>query len=190
MKPKDINKEIAIVQQAIDIVSETGIAGIKMSKLAKRVGISPSTLYVYFETKEDLIVKIGFKILKKISETLQSVLNDSDSFEQKLKAKWTHMLQFRLDNAKEIYFMEQWMKSPFFDKSTFKQKGDKLKPKTNLYHEGRDLGIIKNLDDSMIHAIITGLAKQFVVLIKEGQLKMNKQTLELTYTIVFDALKK
>ncbi len=81
------------------------------------------------------------------------------------------------------------MKSPFFDKSKFKQKKEKFKSKTDLFQEGRDLGIIKDLDDNMIHSIITGMAKQFVVLIKDGQLKMNKKTLELTYTVVFDSLK-
>ena len=72
MKLKDNNKEIAIIEQTLNIVYETGIAGVKMSKLAKQVGISPSTLYVYFETKENLIVSIGLKILKDITERLES----------------------------------------------------------------------------------------------------------------------
>lgn len=190
MKPKDNNKELAIIEHTINIVSETGIAGIKMSKLAKRVGISPSTLYVYFETKEDLITSIGHNIFKKISKSLQSALDDSTSFEQKLRAKWIHMLQFRLNNGKEINFIEQWMQSPFFDKNSFKQKGDKLKSPINLYQEGRDSGFLKDLEDNVIHAIISGMAKEFALLIKEGHLKMNQQTIDHTYSVIRDALKK
>jgi len=190
LKRKDKLKEKAIIENTLNIVSQTGIAGIKMSKLAKRVGISPSTLYVYFETKEDLIVSIGFKILEKISKSLQAALDEHDNFEQKLRVKWIHMLQFRINNEKEINFMEHWMQSPFFDKSSFKQKGDKLKPKTNLFQEGRDSGFLKELDDHIIHAVISGMAKQFSVLIKEGHLKMNQQTIDLTFCVVRDALKK
>ena len=190
MKPKDINKEIAIIDQTLDIVNETGIAGIKMSKLAKRVGISPSTLYVYFKTKEDLIVSIGYKILKQISEGLQSALAESASFEKKLRAKWAHMLQFRLNHEKEINFMEQWMQSPYFDKTSFQKKGDQLKPKTNLFREGRESGFLKDLDDIVMHAIISGMAKQIVSLIKEGHLKMNESTIDLTFGIVKDALRR
>lgn len=190
MKLKDSNKESAIIKQTLDIVYETGIAGVKMSKLAKRVGISPSTLYVYFKTKEDLIVSIAYRILKKISEGLESALAEPTSFENKLRAKWVHMLQFRLNHEKEINFMEQWMQSPYFDKSSFKQKGNKLKPKTNLFQEGRESGYLKDLDDNMIHSIISGMAKQIATLIKEGHLKMNQSTIDLTFSVVRDALKK
>lgn len=190
MKLKDTNKEKAIIQQTIDIVYETGIAGVKMSKLAKKVGISPSTLYVYFETKEDLIVSIAYKILQTISEGLDSALAESASFENKLRSKWIHMLQFSINQEKEINFMEQWMQSPYFDKGSFKEKGDKLKPKTNLFQEGRESGFLKELDDSLFHSILSGMAKQFSSLIKEGQLEMNQSTIDLTYSIVSDALKK
>lgn len=190
MKPKDSNKEIAIIEQTLIIVSETGIAGVKMSKLAKRVGISPSTLYVYFKTKEDLIVSIAYKILSTISEELISVLGESDEFILKLKAKWIHMLQFRLNHEKELNFMEQWMQSPYFDKNRFKEQGDKLKPKTNLFQLGRDSGYLKDLDDHMMHTIISGMAKQFAGLIKEGHLEMNNETIDLTFNILNDALKK
>lgn len=116
MKTKDINKELAIIEHTLNIVNETGIAGVKMSKLAKRVGISPSTLYVYFETKENLIVSIAYRIFQNISEGLLLALEESTDFEQKLRAKWVHMLQFRLNNEKELNFVEQWMQSPYFDK--------------------------------------------------------------------------
>jgi len=190
MKPKDQNKERTIIAESLNIVSETGIAGLKMSKLAKQVGISPSTLYVYFETKEDLIVSIGLKILKQISTDLDVILDESKSFDQNLKAKWIHMLQFRLNHEKEINFMENWIQSPFFDKNFFKEKGKKLKPKTSLFKEGKKKGILKDLSDSEIHAIISGMAKQYATLIKEGQLKMNSETINRSFIVIRDALKK
>ena len=100
------------------------------------------------------------------------------------------MLQFRINNEKEMNFMEQWMQSPYFDKSSFKEKGDKLKPKTNLFEEGRKAEYLKALDDNMIHAIISGMAKQIAKLIKEGHLKINQSTIDLTFSIVRDALKQ
>lgn len=70
MKQKDLHKESTIIEKTLDIVSETGITGIKMSVLAKHVGVSPSTLYVYFETKEDL------NVLKDLDEsTIYAVMS-------------------------------------------------------------------------------------------------------------------
>ncbi|TKG88368.1 TetR/AcrR family transcriptional regulator [Puteibacter caeruleilacunae] len=190
MKLKDSNKENAIIEQTLDIVYETGIAGVKMSKLAKRVGISPSTLYVYFETKEDLIVSVARRILKNIAAGLESVLAESTSFENKLRAKWIHMVQFTINHEKEINFMDQWKRSPYFDKNIFKEMKDGFKMKMMLFQEGRDSGYLKDLDDNIIHAIMAGIANQTVTLIKAGHLQMNQSTLDLTFSIIRDALKR
>ena len=56
MKLKDTAKKEAIVAETIDIVFRKGFSGIKMAELARLVGVSPSTLYVYYKSKEDLIV--------------------------------------------------------------------------------------------------------------------------------------
>ena len=52
MKLKDEAKRQAIIEKTVDIVFEKGFAGIKMADLARKVGVSPSTLYVYYKNKE------------------------------------------------------------------------------------------------------------------------------------------
>lgn len=190
VKLKDYNKEIAIIDHTLDIVFETGIAGVKMSKLAKRVGISPSTLYVYFETKEDLINSIGLKIISEIDESLETALSAADTFEQKFRAKWFNMLQFHLNHEKELNFIEQWRQSPFFSENSKKIFNSKGNSKSMLFQSGRDQNLIKNLDDHIIHAILSGMAKQFVGLIKMGALTLDQTSMDLTFSIVWDAVKQ
>lgn len=190
MKPKDKNKEIAIIEKTLDIVHETGIAGVKMSKLAKRVGISPSTLYVYFKTKEDLMVSIGLKIHRKVVDSLESALTGKSSFESKLRAKWIHMLQFHLNNEKELNFIDQLKQSPYFEKLSSIVKESNVNFKMDLFEDGRKSGYIKKVNDNVIHAILAGMAKQTARLIKEGQLDQDKTSMDMIFNIVWDALKK
>jgi AcrR family transcriptional regulator len=47
-----------ILQAAIDSFSQTGYDRTKMEDIAKRLGLSKGTLYLYFKSKEDLFVAI------------------------------------------------------------------------------------------------------------------------------------
>jgi AcrR family transcriptional regulator len=42
------------VAAALEIFAERGFAGAKLDEIAKRAGVSKGTLYLYFETKEDI----------------------------------------------------------------------------------------------------------------------------------------
>ncbi|MEN4567630.1 TetR/AcrR family transcriptional regulator [Pantoea agglomerans] len=43
-----------IIDAATDVFAEKGYAGTNLNEVAKRAGIAKGTLYIYFETKEDL----------------------------------------------------------------------------------------------------------------------------------------
>lgn len=43
-----------IVSAALGVFSEKGFAGARMDEIARRAGVSKGTLYLYFETKEDM----------------------------------------------------------------------------------------------------------------------------------------
>ncbi|MCZ8522715.1 helix-turn-helix domain containing protein [Paenibacillus mucilaginosus] len=58
MRHKDENKNEAIFKATIQLLNEIGFSDISMSKIAKRAHVSPSTIYVYFENKEDMLSKL------------------------------------------------------------------------------------------------------------------------------------
>ena len=51
---KDDNKKNAITKAVISLSNEIGFSNVSMSKIAKRAGVSSSTLYVYYENKDDM----------------------------------------------------------------------------------------------------------------------------------------
>lgn len=64
------------------------------------------------------------------------------------------------------------------------------KNKSELFQEGINSGILKDIDEYIIYAILAGIAKEFVNLIKLGKLKKDKKTMDYSFTIVWDALKR
>jgi Transcriptional regulator len=51
MKKKDDEKYQKIIQAAIQIILEDGAATLSTTKVAKRVAISQSNIYIYFKNK-------------------------------------------------------------------------------------------------------------------------------------------
>lgn len=53
-----------IVEAAIDLADELGLAALSMPKLAKRLGVGTMTLYGYIQNKEDLLDKIAEQMFR------------------------------------------------------------------------------------------------------------------------------
>ncbi|MCD7111809.1 TetR/AcrR family transcriptional regulator [Rhizobium sp. DKSPLA3] len=67
-----------IVDAAMDVFVEHGFAGTKLTEVAKRAGVAKGTLYLYFETKEDLFRATARQAL---SANLQAVEQASAAFD-------------------------------------------------------------------------------------------------------------
>ncbi|QZT39112.1 TetR family transcriptional regulator [Halosquirtibacter xylanolyticus] len=161
-----------------------------MSILAKRVGISPSTLYVYFETKEDLIIAIGIKIHQQIAARHRTVFSGAKTVKEQFYAKWKDMLVFMINNEREINFLDQLKQSPYQDKIPISIWENSIKMKTALFDKGKKSGEIKDLDNKVIMFVIGGMVNQTAELIKLGIFSMKEESLQEAFSLVWDALSK
>ena len=68
MRTRDQAKYDSIVEATITLTNKLGIDGISISKIAKKAKVSPATIYIYFENKEDLFTKLYVDIRRKMSQ--------------------------------------------------------------------------------------------------------------------------
>lgn len=188
MKLKDKSKELKIIEKTLAIVYEKGFSGIKMAELAKTVGISPSTLYVYFHNKEDLIVSICEKLLLKLTHNHPAKQGEEKAFQEELKELWFHWLNFGLNNAKEMSFLKQIKQSTYYEKVPEEVKQAKLKPGLALFQKGKNEGLIKNLNNEIIISLMSAITTETIKLINTNKSKKT-ETSELMYSILWDAIK-
>ncbi|MEO1031212.1 MAG: helix-turn-helix domain-containing protein, partial [Bacteroidota bacterium] len=71
MRTKDENKLMAIFDATVHLTATVGIAGLKMSLIAKEAEIAAGTIYLYYKNKKDLLNAV-YKNLK--SEGIFSVM--------------------------------------------------------------------------------------------------------------------
>ncbi|HLV97192.1 MAG TPA: helix-turn-helix domain-containing protein [Ktedonobacterales bacterium] len=70
-RPADPQRREAILRAAREVFLERGYSEARLSDIAQRAGIVPSTLYLYFESKEEMVRAIAGSMRQ---ETVQEVL--------------------------------------------------------------------------------------------------------------------
>lgn len=117
MRTRDEQKEQLIRQKALEMIVHEGIDRFSIQKLAKAAGVSPATMYIYFENKEDLILQLYAQISKSMFDAALKGFDSSFSFEQGMRIQWYNRMDYALNNPLESLFLEQLKMSPVGDKA-------------------------------------------------------------------------
>lgn len=189
MKLKDESKKQAILEKTIDIVFEKGFAGVKMAELARMVGISPSTLYVYYKNKEDLIISISTELIKNVSQSSNKEVKEGLPYKLTLQAVWLYWLNFGVNHSKEMSFLHQLKQSPYYKLIPREIKDEKAKLINDLLELGKKEGLIKKVDNEILSAVIGSIMGETVKLILTKNIKLNKNDNDLMFSFVWDAIK-
>ena len=113
MRARDPQKEQAIREQALDTIVRHGFDGLSMQKLAKEVGVSPATIYIYFENRDDLILSLYREESRKMAEATLDGFDPGASLAVGLRVQWKNRARYCLENPREAHFLEQIRHSPF-----------------------------------------------------------------------------
>lgn len=191
MKLKDEEKEIKIKEVTLDLVNEQGIAGVKMAAIAKRAGLSPSTLYVYYKSKDELLKAIFKDTILLLLKSEFGVEDENTPYKARIEKLYKRMLGFKKNRAKENHFMKQFFTSPYFDeeiRGEMQEFGGSIK---QLLQFGRDQMILKdNIDINIIMATIDGITEKLVEYGAKGKIELNSQTIDEAFQVVWDGIKQ
>ena len=189
MRVKDETKRLAIIENTLDIVFDKGFAGVKMSTLAKRVGISVSTLYVYYENKEDLIVSIATELIARITKNSVQDITEDLPFKLKMKAMWLYWVNFSINNSKEMNFITQIKKSPYYDKIPTAVIETKNRLGIDLFELGKKEGLIRDIHNEILESIIGAILLETVNLILNKKIQLNKKDTDVMFSFAWNAIK-
>ncbi|MBO5497414.1 MAG: TetR/AcrR family transcriptional regulator [Oscillospiraceae bacterium] len=58
MRKKDYEKEQRVKEAVIKLILEEGFEGASIAKIAREAGVSPATVYIYYDSKEQMLASI------------------------------------------------------------------------------------------------------------------------------------
>ncbi|MGF1503877.1 MAG: TetR/AcrR family transcriptional regulator [Anaerolineae bacterium] len=90
----------AILQHALDVMEERGVAGLSLGEVARRLGVKTPSLYEYFPNKKavyDALFRMGYEQFRLEMRRLQEALPDG-SMRARLRSIMAGFFTFALEN--------------------------------------------------------------------------------------------
>ena len=122
MRPKNLEKEEAIRTIALQIIAEEGLENLSMQKLAKAANVSPRTIYIKYENKEDLLITLFIEdVLGAYEKAVLADFNPEADFAQGVKKIWLNTFNYLKENRNSFVLLQYGKSSPLLNKAFQKQ---------------------------------------------------------------------
>ena len=151
-KVKVADKKSALLVATLTLVNNHGFHNAPMAKIAKLAGVSPATIYLYFENKQDLINTLYLEVKKSFSEVAFTGYEETMSVKKGFEIIWFNIAHYKLNSISESNFLSQCDTSPMIDEAIRIEGLKNLQPLLDLWEKGKSEGIIKPLSDYILYA--------------------------------------
>ncbi|MFD2541476.1 TetR/AcrR family transcriptional regulator [Lacinutrix gracilariae] len=187
---KSIDKRNALVKATIELVNNNGFHATPMSKIAKMANVSPATIYLYFENKQDLVNQTYIDVKAEYTEYAFKNYDETMSVEAGFERIWKRIADFKLKECENAMFLAQCDNTPMIDAHS-RQEGIKhLQPLLDLWERGRKEGIIKPLSDYLLYAYSINPLSFLMMIQKRGDIQLDEKQLEEAYQSAWSSIKQ
>ena len=185
MRRKDDEKEKNIKEAVIKLILEQGFHGTSISKIAKEAGVSPATVYIYYENKEvmlrDIYLEYSDEMLDYLLSKLYKEMDGHELIEMLTRSYYTYIQE----HGEIFHFVDQFSSCPSLSNQCSEQRN--INNLNLLLEEMKRKRVIKNFRNDNLMAIIFYPIKSIAIKNCTGELEQ-MELLEEMITIIQDAL--
>ena len=186
---KSIDKKKALVKATVELVNNNGFHATPMSKIAKMANVSPATIYLYFENKQDLLNQTYIEVKATYTKYAFETYKETMAVEAGFELIWKRIANFKLHECENAMFLAQCDNTPIIDE-TSRQEGIKhLQPLLNLWTRGKKEGIIKPISEYLLYAYAINPLSFLMMTQNRGSFVLNKTHIDQAYKAAWDSIK-
>ncbi len=178
------DKKKKILEAALKLFNENGIDNTSTSQISKEAGVATGTLYLYFETKVDLIMELGTSIQEESLESFLDLIESSVGYES-LEKFWLERIEWGVNNPDKHKFKMQFKSSPYNIKNTKLKISDHEQKLLNLIENGIKNKILKDLPPKYISKFFSA----HVTFTVEYIIQTNTKERKIFFETFFDGIK-
>lgn len=112
MRRKDFEKEQRVKQAVVRLILEEGFEGASIAKIARAAGVSPATVYIYYENKEQMLASIYREYATNAYEYLAAQMRAEMDAAQLVRALMTGYYSYITENLETFRFVERCAHCP------------------------------------------------------------------------------
>ncbi|SHN08520.1 TetR/AcrR family transcriptional regulator [Polaribacter sp. KT 15] len=186
---KSIDKRNALIKATIELVNNNGFHATPMSKIAKMAKVSPATIYLYFENKQDLVNKTYIEVKAKYTDYAFENYSADMAVEEGFKLIWHRIAEFKLKECENAMFLAQCDNTPMIDEPSRIEGIKHLQPLLDLWTKGKEQNIIKPMSDYLLYAYAINPLSFLMISQKRGSFTLNETHLDDAYESAWNSIK-
>jgi AcrR family transcriptional regulator len=186
---KSIEKRNALIKATISLVNNNGFHATPMSKIARIANVSPATIYLYFENKQDLVNQTYIEVKAAYTQYAFATYNKNMSVEKGFEIIWKRIADFKLKECEHAMFLAQCDNTPMIDAPSLQEGIKHLQPLLDLWERGKEAGIIKPLSNYLLYAYAINPLSFLMMAEKRGSFKLDKIHSEEAYLSAWNSIR-
>lgn len=190
MRRKDENKKAAITNAIVRLINEIGFANISMSKIAKDTGISPATLYVYYENKEDMFRKVYMDVKKQMTEKCSKDIASEESVEKAVRKLCENLFHYMQEYTEEFLFIEQACNSPMATDEMIEELEQYNRDTVKIFQRGIEEGILKQTSPVLLISFCYYPIQQIFKEWRKEKSMLPKVDFEMVFQMCWDGIRR
>ena len=188
-KEKVLDKKSALLNATLTLVNNHGFHNAPMAKIAKLAGVSPATIYLYFENKQDLINSLYLEVKKSFSDLAFEGYDETMSVKKGFEMIWFNIAHYKLTSISEANFLSQCDTSPMIDEAIRIEGLKNLQPLLDLWKRGKSEGIIKPISDYVLYAHTIYPLSFLLEMQQRNIFTLDETTKNNLFQVAWDAIK-
>jgi len=189
MRTKSIEKKEALLQATLNLVNNNGFHAAPMSKIAKLAGVSPATIYLYFESKQDLINQLYINSKVAFTQEIFKNYNVAMPVKKGFELIWYNIANYKLRQTCSSSFLAQCETTPMIDSKVREEALQHFKPLLALWQRGQEEEIIKPVSSYILYANAIYPLTFLLSTHKQGDFDLDESQLEHAFTAAWDSIK-
>ena len=189
MRVKDQDKQTALFEATVKTVNEMGFVAASVSKIAKAANVSPATLYVYYDNKEDLLVSTYIEIKKNFSRAILKDFDTTLPIRDILQNVWLSMSEYISNHTECFRFVEQFSSSPYHALVKKETVEKYFTPLIEVLQRGINEKIVKDVDFDILTTFIFYPVMALSNPRMCADFEMSPQSIETAFNLAWDAIK-
>lgn len=96
------------------LMAKEGLHNLSMHKIARAANISAGTIYIYFSSKEQLLLQFAHRVFARFFQALEKNYDEKLDFFQQYHQMWWNIWHFLQENPDSLLNMQQYQSLPGF----------------------------------------------------------------------------
>ena len=185
MRKRDDEKQDSIKRSVVQLILQEGFQGTSISKIAKLAGVSPATVYIYYENKEVMLRDIYQEYAEDVFRHLLHQVDTGMSGEQLIDVLIRQYYRYILENGEIFHFVDQFSSCPSLHEGCHALQGPKSL--NNILVEYKERGILNDFNNENIWSILFYPVKNIAVMPHKSRAS-SEELLDEMITIIGKAL--